>query len=49
LPAVAIASLPQTLLEAFVHHDDDHDGWRRLLVFLSPITITGGLVIEVSR
>lgn len=49
LPAVAIATLPQTLLEAFVQHDDDHDGWRRLLVFLSPITITGGLVIEVSR
>ena len=48
LPAVATATLPQTLLEAFVHHDDDHDGWHRLLVFLSPITISGGLVIEVS-
>lgn len=48
LPAVAIAALPQTLLETFVHHDDDHDGWRRLLVFLSPITITGGLIIEIS-
>lgn len=49
LPAVAIAPLPQTLLETFVRHDDDHDGWRRLLLFLSPITITGGLIIEVSR
>jgi hypothetical protein len=49
LPAVAIAPLPQTLLEAFVGDDDDHDGWHRLLFFLSPITITGGLVIEVSR
>jgi hypothetical protein len=49
LPSVAVAPLPQTLLEAFVGHDDDHDGWRRLLLFLSPITITGGLIIEVSR
>lgn len=49
LPAVAIAPLPQTLLATFVRHDDDHDGWRRLLFFLSPITITGGLIIEVSR
>jgi hypothetical protein len=49
LPSVAVAPLPQTLLEAFVGQDEDHDGWRRLLLFLSPITITGGLIIEVSR
>lgn len=49
LPAVAIAPLPQTLLETFVRQDDDHDGWRKLLLFFSPITITGGLIIEVSR
>ncbi len=49
LPAVAVAALPRALLEAFLRHDDDQHGWQRLLVFLAPITITGGLKIEVSR
>ena len=49
VPAVDVAVLPRSLLEAFVRRDDDHQGWRKLLLFLSPITITGGLSIEVSR
>ena len=28
---------------------DPAEGWKRLLRFLSPITITGGLAIEISR
>lgn len=49
VPTVEIATLPRSLLEAFVHNDEDQQGWRRLLCFLSPSTITGGLKIEVSR
>jgi hypothetical protein len=49
LPTVDVTVLPRALLEAFVHRDDDQQGWRKLLLFLSPITITGGLRIEVSR
>ena len=48
-PAVEISSLPRSLLEAFLHNDDPCQGWGRLLRFLSPITIAGGLRIEVSR
>lgn len=33
-----VAILPLSLLTAFVCHDDDCDGWGRLLRFLSPIT-----------
>ncbi len=49
VPAIKVDTLPRSLLKAFVHQDDIHGGWARLLQFLSPITITGGLVIEVSR
>ena len=49
VPAVEIVVLPRSLLEAFVHTDDDHQGWGRLLRFLSPITIAGGLTIKVAR
>ena len=49
VPAVEIAILPLSLLEAFVRADDDRQGWGRLLRFLSPIAIAGGMVIEVSR
>ena len=48
-PAVDVAVLPRSLLEAFVHSGDDRDGWKKLLLFLSPITITGGLKIEGSK
>jgi hypothetical protein len=49
VPRVDVTVLPRALLEAFVHRDDDHQGWRKLLLFLSPITITGGLTVEVTR
>jgi len=45
LPLVNAASLPLELLRRFLHgHDSDPiPGWKKLLRFLSPITITGGL------
>ena len=50
VPAVGIIALPRSLVEAFLHHaDTERQGWERLLRFLSPITIPGGFVIEVSR
>lgn len=42
LPGFDAAILPLSLLTAFLSRDDDHDGWGRLLRFLSPITITTG-------
>ena len=47
LPAVEIAVLPWSLLEAFLLTGNPCRDWGRLLRFLSPITITGGLRIEV--
>jgi hypothetical protein len=35
-----LAALPLSLLTAFVRHSDNHEGWRRLLRFLSPVTTT---------
>jgi hypothetical protein len=49
VPTVEIVTLPLALLEAFLRGDDPAENWGRLLRFLSPITIAGGLVIEVSR
>ena len=49
VPVVDVAVLPRSLLEAFVCRDEDYQGWGRLLRFLSPITITGGLTVEVWR
>ena len=49
VPAVDVTALPRSLTEAFVHRQDDRKGWSNLLRFLSPITTTGGLTIEVSR
>ena len=43
---LAIADLPRVLFEAFIHRPDSREDWQRLLEFLSPITITGGLLIE---
>ena len=45
LPLVDAASLPLELLRRYLHgHDSDPTpGWKKLLGFLSPITITGGL------
>ena len=46
VPTVEVDVLPRSLLDAFVRNDQDRDGWKKLLLFLSPITITGGLKIE---
>ena len=45
LPAVDAASLPLELLRRFLfgHDSDPTSGWKKLLGFLSPITVTGGL------
>jgi hypothetical protein len=48
-PVVEIFILPLSLTEAFLRSDDRCKDWGRLLEFLSPITIAGGLKIEVSR
>jgi hypothetical protein len=49
LPVVKILRLPRSLVEAFVSGDEDRSGWGKLLTFLSPITISGGLASELSR
>ena len=49
VPAIDVAVLPRSLLDAFVGTDGDREGWKLLLEFLSPITITGGLDIKVCR
>lgn len=41
----AAADLPHVLFEAFIHRADAQEDWERLLRFLSPITIRGGLTI----
>lgn len=45
LPGLASGDLPRALLEAFLHGKDSPQGWERLLRFLSPITVAGGLAI----
>jgi hypothetical protein len=40
------AELPRALIDAFIRRADSRDDWKRLLEFLSPITITGALLIE---
>jgi len=45
MPQLAIAELPRALFGAFIHGDGSKEDWGRLLEFLSPITITGGLGI----
>ena len=47
--AVEELVLPMSLLEVFLQGDDSCQAWGRLLRFLSPITISGGLAITVSR
>lgn len=49
VPVFDVAVLPRSLLNAFVRTDNDREGWKRLLLFLSPITVTGGLEVEVFR
>ena len=46
--AVEMLALPYSLVKAFVASDSDHEGWKRLLCFLSPMSIAGGLKIDLS-
>jgi hypothetical protein len=46
-PLVEIVALPLSLLDAFRCGKDSCHAWGQLLRFLSPITISGGLAIEV--
>jgi len=48
VPVVEIVALPYSLVNAFLDGDAGDPGWARLLRFLSPITSTGGLQVEVS-
>jgi len=45
-PKIDITHLPRALFDAFIQSDDSREDWKRLLEFLSPITITGGLSIK---
>lgn len=47
-PVVEITAIPRSLLHAFFRSDDPCQSLTRLLRFLSPITTSGGLVIEGS-
>jgi hypothetical protein len=49
VPLVEIVTLPYSLVDAFLLHHHRCRGWTLLLRFLAPITIPGGLRIEVSR
>jgi hypothetical protein len=49
VPIVKIVSLPYSLVDAFLSRHRICRGWTFLLRFLSPITISGALQIEVSR
>jgi hypothetical protein len=47
-PVVDVATVPLALLTAFLSHRSDGEDWARLLRFLAPISIPGGLRIELS-
>ena len=49
IPLVEILTLPYSLVDAFLLRHSRCRGWTRLLRFLAPITIPGGLQIEVSQ
>jgi hypothetical protein len=49
VPAVETLSLPLSLLRTFLVGEDPALSWARLLRFLSPISLTTGPAIEVSR
>jgi hypothetical protein len=49
LPMIHASELPRALLEVFLRRAPDPDqGWQSLLLFFSPITLTGGLKIAFS-
>ncbi len=43
-----IVCLPHSLVDIFLRRHPPYEGWTRLLRFLSPITVPGGLQIKVS-
>ena len=45
---VTIASLPYSIVTAFIDDSNSETSWARLLRFLSPISIPGGLQIKLS-
>lgn len=49
VPVVQIVTFPLSLVEAFLGAENPWQDWERLLRFLSPITIPGGLAIKVTR
>lgn len=49
VPAVEVAILPLALVEAFLGDGDPCQDWGRLLRFLAPITVAGGLDSKVFR
>lgn len=48
VPKYQLRDLPSSLLTAFIRGPDLEKGWGRLLQFLSPITIRGGLTINMK-
>jgi hypothetical protein len=48
-PVVEVVTLPYSLMDAFLRSRAPCKGWAQLLRFLAPITIPGGLRIEVSQ
>ena len=48
VPVCEIVEFPRSLLETFVPAGNDHDDWKKLLCFLSPMTTAKGLEIKVS-
>jgi len=49
VPVHDIVDFPRSLFDVFVHAVSDRHGWGQLLRFLSPISISKGLVIRVSE
>jgi hypothetical protein len=49
VPALGVATLPLSLLQAFFTSNDLRGDWERLLCFLAPITIAGGLAVTIGR
>jgi hypothetical protein len=47
VPVIDVASVPLALVNAFLDTGDLYCGWKKLLEFLAPITVTGGLQSEV--
>jgi hypothetical protein len=48
VPAAKIIVLPLSLVKAFYRPDDPWQGWEKLLRFLLPITLPGGLSVTIS-